>query len=50
MGSSSFLVCGGRGSIVAVSDEVLQWECIAAAKFMGAPEESMGDHREIHGR
>jgi hypothetical protein len=50
VGSSSFLVCGGRGSIAAVSDEVLQWECIqlqslwelqrnlwkTTEKFMGA--------------
>ena len=50
MGSSSFLVCGGRGSIAAVSDEVLQWECMqlqslwelqrnlweTTEKFMGA--------------
>jgi len=50
VGSSSFLVCGGRGSIAAVSDEVLQWECMqlqslwelqrnlweTTEKFMGA--------------
>ena len=50
MDSSSFLVCGGRGSIAAVSDEVLQWECMqlqslwelqrnlweTTEKFMGA--------------
>ena len=50
MGSSSLLVCGGRGSIAAVSDEVLQWECMqlqslwelqrnlweTTEKFMGA--------------
>ena len=49
VGSSSFLVCGGRGSIAAVSDEVLQLGVYAAAKFMGAAEKFMGDHREIHG-
>ena len=50
VGSSSLLVCGGRGSIAAVSDEVLQWECMqlqslwelqrnlweTTEKFMGA--------------
>ena len=33
----------------AVSDEVLQLGVYAAAKFMGAAEKFMGDHREIHG-
>ena len=50
VGSSSLLVYGGRGSIAAVSDEVLQWECMqlqslwelqrnlweTTEKFMGA--------------
>ena len=33
----------------AVSDEVLQLGVYAAAKFMGAAEEFMEDHREIYG-